>query len=160
MTLTLRQGLLGVAAISVMGAAFELAAERHWQTSQQLVPWAALAVLVVALAVCALGRSPRGVAVVRVIAVAVLLAAMFGVYAHVSANFASGPLDQQYADTWDTLGPLTQWWYALSKTVGPTPPLAPGMLAQSALLLVLATFTSRPRAGVPEETRTREPGLR
>ncbi|NUW38736.1 hypothetical protein [Nonomuraea rhodomycinica] len=155
MTLTLRHGLLAVAAISVGGAAAELAAERHWQSLEQLVPWATLGVLVLALAVCAFGRSPRGAAVVRTLAVVVLLAALFGVYEHVSVNLASGPLDQRYADTWDTLGPLTQWWYALSKTVGPTPPLAPGMLAQSALLLVLATFASPQRPGVPERSRTR-----
>jgi len=34
---------------------------------------------------------------------------------------------------------LTRWWYAASKEVGPAPTLAPGLLGQTAVLLLLAT---------------------
>ncbi|GAA3254760.1 hypothetical protein GCM10020216_090730 [Nonomuraea helvata] len=44
---------------------------------------------------------------------------------------------------WEALPAVTRWWYALTKTMGPAPPLAPGMLAQSALMLLLATFVGR-----------------
>ncbi|MEU0568979.1 hypothetical protein ABZ297_26885 [Nonomuraea sp. NPDC005983] len=152
--MTLRRGLLALVLLSVMGAALELAAERHWQTVEQLIPWGALALLALALVVLAAGGSPKAV---RALALAVLLVAMFGVYAHVSANYDAGLLDQRYAATWETLSPLTRWWYAVSKSVGAAPPLAPGMLAQSALLLLLTTLT-RARVKEPaENAHTPEP---
>jgi MFS superfamily sulfate permease-like transporter len=135
----LRLGLLALVAIGIAGAASELAFERHWRSPVQLIPWVTLAVLVVALVMLALRDSPRTVAVVRVLALAVLLAAAYGVFTHASVNYGSGPADP----AWDGLPPLTQWWYAFTKTVGDAPPLAPGMLAQSALLLVLATLTPK-----------------
>ncbi|MGN9843883.1 hypothetical protein ACTMTI_37730 [Nonomuraea sp. H19] len=140
--ITLRTGLLGLVAIGIGGAAFELAAERHWGGPAQLVPWAALAFLGIALAILALGDSPRAVAAVRWLALVVLLTAAFGVYMHVSVNYSAGAFDPN----WDTLSMLSQWWSALTKSVGQAPPLAPGMLAQSALLLLLATLTSKTRA--------------
>lgn len=146
-----RRGLLALVLISIMGAALELAAERHWQTLEQLLPWGALALLTLALAMLAIDRPQGAVSTVRVLALAVLLVAAFGVYAHVSANYDAGLLDQRYADTWDALSPLTRWWYAVSKSVGAAPPLAPGMLAQSALLLLLATLTrARTNAKTPD----------
>jgi hypothetical protein len=146
-----RRGLLALVLISIMGAALELAAERHWQTLEQLLPWGALALLTLALAMLAIDRPQGAVTTVRVLALAVLLVAAFGVYAHVSANYDAGLLDQRYADTWDALSPLTRWWYAVSKSVGAAPPLAPGMLAQSALLLLLATLTrARTNAKTPD----------
>jgi hypothetical protein len=33
-----------------------------------------------------------------------------------------------------------RWWAALSKTVGPAPPIAPGVLAQASLALLLSTI--------------------
>ncbi|WP_205315122.1 hypothetical protein [Nonomuraea lactucae] len=146
--MTLRRGILALVALGILGAAFELAAERHWFTFQQLIPWGALAALALGLALQVSGSGRRD-SVVRGIALVVLLVAMFGVYAHVAANHDAGLLDQRYAATWDALSPLTRWWYAFTKTVGTTPPLAPGMLAQSALLLCLATLTRRPAAAPP-----------
>ncbi|MEQ4722384.1 hypothetical protein [Nonomuraea sp. B19D2] len=136
-----RLGLLGLVAIGILGAALELAFERHWQSPVQLIPWAALALLGLALALLLLRDSPRATTVVRVIALVVLLASAYGVFMHVSVNHGAGAADP----AWDALSPLTQWWYALTKSVGQAPPLAPGMLAQSALLLTLATLTSRHR---------------
>ncbi|MBB5775356.1 hypothetical protein [Nonomuraea jabiensis] len=134
-----RLGLLGLVAIGILGAALELAFERHWQSPVQLIPWVALALLAFALVLLALRDTPRAVTVVRVVALVVLLASAYGVFIHVSVNHGAGAADP----TWDTLSPLTQWWYALTKSVGQAPPLAPGMLAQSALLLSLATLTSK-----------------
>lgn len=138
---TVRLGLFGLVALGILGAASELAFERHWQSAQQLIPWAALLVLAAALVLLAVDGSPLTVRVIRWLALAVLLASAFGVYAHISANHDMGAFDPRHADTWQTLSPLTQWWYAMTKSVGPAPPLAPGMLAQSALLLLLTTLT-------------------
>ncbi|WP_327088442.1 hypothetical protein OIE66_40010 [Nonomuraea sp. NBC_01738] len=128
----LRRGLLAVIALGIAGAAFELATERHWQNLQQLFPWAALLLLSASWVMLALDRYHRAVAP---IALAVLAISAFGIYAHLNANHAAGFMDT----SWESLSPLTQWWYALTKSVGPAPPLAPGMLAQSALLVWLLT---------------------
>jgi hypothetical protein len=136
---TLRLGLLALVAIGILGAASELAFERHWQSPVQLIPWVALALLVAALVLVALRDSGGALTAARVLAVIVLLASVYGVYTHVSVNHGSGAFDP----SWDTLSPLTQWWYALTKSVGNAPPLAPGMLAQSALLLLLAGLTRK-----------------
>ncbi|TMR22401.1 hypothetical protein ETD86_11750 [Nonomuraea turkmeniaca] len=139
--MSLRFGLLALVAIGIAGATFELAFERHWESPTQLIPWAALGVLTLALILLAFGGSPRTVTVVRVLALVVLLTAAYGGFVHVSVNYGAGGSDSE----WSTLSPLTQWWYAATKTVGFAPPLAPGMLAQSALMLLLASLTSKRR---------------
>jgi hypothetical protein len=139
-TISLRFGLLALVAIGIAGAAFELAFERHWESMTQMIPWVALVLLTVALAMLAFGGS-RTVTVVRVVALVVLLTAAYGVFVHISVNYGAGGSDSE----WSTLSPLTQWWYAATKTVGFAPPLAPGMLAQSALMLLLASLTTKRR---------------
>ncbi|QYC45452.1 hypothetical protein Nocox_39525 [Nonomuraea coxensis DSM 45129] len=140
--ISLRLGLLALVAIGIAGAASELAFERHWRSPVQLIPWVALALLAVALVLLALSEAPRAVATARVLAAVVLLASAYGVFMHVSVNHGMGAT----ATGWDTLSPLSQWWYAFTKTVGTAPPLAPGMLAQSSLLLLLASLTPRKKA--------------
>jgi hypothetical protein len=48
-----------------------------------------------------------------------------------------------------------QWWYAITRTVGPAPTLAPGMLGQAAATLMLATIGRRASstAAVPRHRR-------
>ncbi|WP_231509142.1 hypothetical protein [Streptosporangium roseum] len=140
---TLRRGLIALTVLSILGTAFELATERHWQTWEQLLPGGALVLLATGVALPALHDSPRVIVAVRGLAGAVVLVALFGVYTHVAANYEAGFLDQRYAGTWETLPVLSRWWYALTKSVGPAPPLAPGMLAQTAFLLLLSTFARR-----------------
>ncbi|WP_245641956.1 hypothetical protein [Nonomuraea candida] len=135
----LRLGILALVGIGIVGAGLELAFERHWNSPVQLIPWLALGLLAVALVLLLLGDSGRLLTSVRVIAVIVLLASAYGVFVHVSVNRGMGAM----APDWDSLSPLTQWWYALTKSVGAAPPLAPGMLAQSSLLLLLASVAPR-----------------
>jgi hypothetical protein len=137
--LLVRRALVALTVIGILAAAFELATERHWNGLEQLIPWVALAVLAVATAL-ALIPGGRGVTAARVLALLVLGTSMYGVVDHILVNFNSGALDQRYADTWDNLPLLERWWYAATKTVGPAPTLAPGVLGQSALLLLLATL--------------------
>ena len=134
-----RPGLVALTVIGILAAAFELATERHWNGLDQLIPWAALAVLAVATALLFVPGG-RSLTAVRVLAVVVLGASLYGVLDHILVNYESGALDQRFAESWDTLPVGTRWWYAVTKTVGPAPTLAPGVLGQSALLLVLATL--------------------
>ena len=135
----LRRCLLIVAALSVAGTAIELAMLRHWKSAVQLIPWAVLVVLGASIAALAWAPSPRTVAIVRAVAVAVVLTAAFGVVEHIRANYDAGFLDARYATTWATMSKSSRWWAALIKTVGPAPSLAPAVLAQAAFCVWLAT---------------------
>lgn len=128
--------LLGIA-----GTAFELASLQHWNGAMQLVPWFALVVLAAAL-VLHLGAPDRTTrnGLVRVLAVLVLLISVFGVVEHALVNYQAGPLDQRFAESWGVLPDWLRWWYAITRAVGPAPTLAPGMLGQAALTLMLATI--------------------
>ena len=139
-----RRGLVALTVIGILAAAFELATERHWNGIEQLIPWIALAVLAVAVGLL-LVPGGRGVPAARVLALLVLGASAYGVLDHVLVNYDSGALDQRYAESWDTLPAPQQWWLAVTKTVGPAPTLAPGVLGQSALLLILASIASTRR---------------
>ena len=134
-----RWSLVALTVVGVVATAFELATERHWNGAEQLIPWIALAVLTVAVALLFVPRA-RGLPAARVLAVVVLGASAYGVLDHVLVNYGSGALDRRYAESWDTLPAPQQWWLAVTKTVGPAPTLAPGVLGQSALQLVLASI--------------------
>ena len=135
----MRRGLIALAMLGILAAAFELATERHWIGLEQRIPWLALAVLAAAAALVVVGGDRR-VTLARVLALLVLGASLYGVITHILVNYNAGGLDQRYAATWDTLPQGKRWWYAATKTVGPAPTLAPGVLGQSALLLLLATL--------------------
>ncbi len=144
MVTLVRRSLLALTLIGIAATAFELSTEHHWNGFEQLIPWFALAALTVALVLAVLpGRGARLLA--WVLALLVLGASVYGVVDHITVNYNSGPLDQRFADTWESLSASQRWWYAATKEVGPSPPLAPGMLAQTALLLLLATLMRRKR---------------
>ena len=134
-----RRCLVALTVIGILSTAFELAAERHWNSLEQFIPWVALAVLTVA-ATLLLVPHDRGVTAARVLALAVLGASVYGVIDHILVNLDAGELDQRFAETWESLPFLLRCWYAVTKTVGPAPILAPGVLGQTALLLLLATL--------------------
>jgi hypothetical protein len=144
----LRRGLLWLAGLVVVGIAVELAADRHWTQPVQLIAWAAL--LLTGVAAVLVGRPTRTrVRVARALAVLVILASVIGVWEHVESNYDAGELDYVYADAWGALSEPNRWWLAVSKTVGPSPPFAPGALAQAALCVLLATVrhpTLRPES--------------
>ena len=136
----MRAGVLALAVVASCGTAVELATERHWNSTLQLVPWAALGVLALAQGLITVRPGQVAVRVARILAVLVVLTSIFGIVEHVQANLDTGALNATYADTWDRLSIWTQLWYAATKTVGPAPPLAAGVLAQAGLLTLLATW--------------------
>lgn len=146
----LRRCLLALVGLSAAGTAVELAMLRHWNGPLQLLPWVALAVVGIAAGLLARRPSRRMVQTVRVLALAVAVSAAAGVYVHVEENYQSGPLDQRYTSTWDTMPAAARWWAAVSKTVGPAPPVAPGVLAQAALGLLFATVRHPALTPAPE----------
>jgi hypothetical protein len=141
----IRGGLIALTLIGIGAAAFELYSEQHWNSPIQLIPWGALGALLLA-ALLALVPGGRGALPARILAVLVLGASLYGVVQHVLTNLAAGPLDARVGDTWAGLPLVEQIWLAASKQVGSAPTLAPGVLGQTALVLLLATI-SGPRTG-------------
>jgi len=126
--------------MSIGGTAVELAMLRHWGDKTQLVPWFCLGLL--ALATAALAIRPGVVVIrwVRSVCAVVALGAGVGVYMHIRENYRAGPLDAAYSDRWDSMSTVAQLWAAFTKTVGPSPALAPMVLIMAALCLVIATL--------------------
>ena len=135
----LRRGILGLGALTTLSIVVELGVERHWAQPLQIVPWIAAGALAIAIALLIQHPSRARVRLAQALAVAVVASAAVGLGAHVYANYDAAPLDQDYGDTWESLPEATRWWLALTKSVGPSPPLAPGALAQAGLCVLLAT---------------------
>lgn len=135
----LRRSLIGLVVIAILGLAAELLVERHWGTPIRLVPWFALVAL--AYAALLLMRRPTAAAVrrARVLAGAVMIAAVIGIALHINENYVAGPLDQRYELLWEGMSEAERWWSAFSKAVGPAPTFAPAALALVALVLIVAT---------------------
>jgi hypothetical protein len=135
-----RRALVVLAALTTIGTAIELLTIRHWKSNTQLIPWFALGVLAIAIVAYVVRPTPAVIRVVRVLAVLVALTALIGIYEHVNENLRAGPLDFRYTDKWPTMSTFSRWWAAANKSVGPSPTLAPAVLAQSAACLLLATL--------------------
>lgn len=72
----LRRGLLALAVLTTVALGIELAAERHWTQPSQLVAWAALAILLIAVGLL-LGEATSGrVQAARLLAVLVVVSGM------------------------------------------------------------------------------------
>lgn len=135
----LRQGLLALATIGVAGTELELASLSHWK-GVQLIAWAALGLITLAISLQIVRPTPGRIRAAQMLALVVALTAAFGVFQHISANYDAAPLDARYAYTWDAMSEPARWWAAVTKAVGPAPPLAPAALAQTALCVLVATF--------------------
>jgi len=136
----LRRALFALAALSILATAVELAAERHWETFVQRIPWFALVIAAAALVLAATASAPGAIRAARLLAAVIAVFALIGVFKHVEANRESGPLDFRYSTTWDSMSPSSQWWKAASGAVGPSPVIAPLALANSAALIAAATL--------------------
>ena len=139
-TAVLRRCFAGLAAVSAAATAVELALLRHWTSTVQLIPWFALGAVAVALVLLLVRPGRTSLRAVRILAVAVALTAGLGVFEHVKANYDAAPLDFRYTNRWPTMSAGSKWWAAASQSVGPSPTLAPGVLAEAACCLFFATL--------------------
>jgi len=135
-----RRGLLILASSAAAGTALELAMLRHWNDVDQLVPWATLVMLAAGIAIVAFSGARAAVLTGRAIGCGSAIAGVFGVYEHIASNCEAGPLDFCYADRWATMSMPARLWAAASGTVGPSPALAPAILALAGACLLLATI--------------------
>ncbi|MFV0457937.1 MAG: hypothetical protein ACK5MT_04080 [Actinomycetales bacterium] len=137
-----RCAFLALAGGIALGAAVELATLRHWD-GVQLVPWGIIACLVCA-SLLAWRRPGRTSTIVAWLAGLIgVVGSGAGVVVHVASNVKTGGLDATYADRWGQMSALQHWWLAATGGVGPSPPLAPGFLAVSAICLILGTLWLR-----------------
>ena len=155
----LRRCFLALAVTATAGTAVELALSRHWATATQLIPWYVVGGLALGAALLVTRPRPGAVRAVRLLAVLAVLATVYGVYEHVLANYHAGPLDFRYVSTWAAMSAGSRWWAAITESVGPSPTLAPAVMAQAAVCLLLATvghpaLTSGTAASV-QRTRSR-----
>jgi hypothetical protein len=135
----LRKGLIALVGLGIVGTVMELLFLRHWGSAGQAIVWPALGFLAAGLATLAMRPSPRSIWAARAIALGVAAIALVGVGFHVSENLMAGPLDRDFAAVWASMSPLEQWWQAVTGRVGPAPTVAPGVLLQLGLGLLLAT---------------------
>lgn len=136
----LRGGLLLLAALGAIGTTVELAMLRHWKSPSQLIPWVALAGVGIAIVAVAVRPTRSTVLAARAVGLALAACGIYGVIKHTTSNYEAGPLDAVYGARWDSLSALSQWWHAATGTVGPSPTLAPLVLTQIALCLLLVTI--------------------
>ena len=135
----LRAGLLALLLVGVAGTAVTLAYERHWDGVWQLVPWAVLAAICLSLVALLLRSAPGVIRLARGVAVATIVAAVFGVWRHFDENYATAPLDGRYSERWETMSGLAQWWEVINGSVGHVPVLAAGALVPIGITLALLT---------------------
>jgi hypothetical protein len=145
------RGALAVLAAGITaGTAVELAMARHWQNLEQGIPWLALVMMTVALGLVLLRPTARRLRVARALAGIVLVMACIGVWRHVAANYDAATLDFQFGPRWPHMSAAARWWAAFIDSVGPAPTLAPLVLAQAAVCVVLATI-GHPAFAIHEE---------
>ena len=154
-----RRAFLVLAGVASVGTALELAMLRHWNGVEQLVPWATLAAVIAGIAIVAVGRGRAAIASGRAIGVATGVASLFGVYEHIASNYRAGPLDFRYTDRWPTMSEWSRWWAAASGAVGPSPALAPAILALAGACLALATLGRTADRSEPDRHEPQPPAV-
>jgi hypothetical protein len=147
----LRACLTLLATFSIGATAAELAMLRHWGSRTQLVPWVCLGLLALATLGFAVRPSAQVIRSVRITCGVVALGAAIGVYFHVRENYHAGGLDAAYADKWESMSMLSRLWAAFTKSVGPSPALAPTVLLMAALCLTFATLRHPSLSGADGE---------
>jgi hypothetical protein len=139
-TTLLRRGVLGLATLGIVGTGIELVFLRHWQNVLQVIAWPAILALGFALTLLVRKPRPRGIQVARGISAIVVLVAGLGISLHFYVNLNAGPLDRDYGPRWEQMTSFDQWTAAITGDVGPAPMLAPGVLAEISLALLLASI--------------------
>jgi len=151
-------GVLGLVALGIVGTTLELVFLRHWSTATEAIVWPVMLALAASFGALVARPSTRVVQAVRVVAFVASAFALIGIGFHVVENLAAGPLDREFAARWDSMSVVEQWFDAITGAVGPAPTLAPGVLAEMGLGLLLATVRhpAPARAGFREQGTTAE----
>lgn len=128
---SLRQLLLAVILIGIVGLEVELALLRHAESITQWIPHVSLLVGLLATAIVYFRPGPATLKLFRAVMVGFLAVGVLGVYLHYLGNVEFA------AERNPSLTGFGLIWKALR---GATPALAPGALAQLGLLGLLYTY--------------------
>jgi hypothetical protein len=135
---SLRELLLAVVVIGIVGLEVELALLKHADSLQQWIPHVALMIGLLATVAVYFSPGPATLRVFQIIMAAFLAVGALGVYLHVQGNV-------EFALERDpSLTGLSLIWKALR---GATPALAPGAMAQLGLLGLLCGYRHPALAG-------------
>jgi hypothetical protein len=134
---SLRQLILGLVLIGIVGLEIELALLRHADSFSQLIPHATLIVGLLCTIAVALRPNPGTLRIFQVMMVVFLAIGVLGLVLHFRGNVEFA-LERN-----PSLGGIKLLWKALR---GATPALAPGALAQLGLLGLIYTYR-HPAAG-------------
>jgi len=135
---SLRQLLLVIVFIGVVGLQVELALLRHAESFTQWIPHVALFIGLLSTVAVYLRPQPAALKAFRLVMLAFLLVGLLGVILHLKGNI-------EFALERDpSLSGIKLMWKALR---GATPALAPGALVQLALLGLLYTYKHPALAG-------------
>lgn len=143
----LRLALIGLVLIGAIGTLLELASLKHWSEPVMLIPWVAMIAAAAAAIWLAAKPGKLSIKLAKIMAVIMLASAAFGMWEHVEQNYNEGHESHKYGAQWATMGEATKWWYAATQQVGPTPPLAVGIMAEIGLCLGAATIGAGSAAG-------------
>ncbi|MEZ4501291.1 MAG: hypothetical protein R3C39_01560 [Dehalococcoidia bacterium] len=141
----LRAGVLLLGGLGLVGTAAQLALDRHWDSTEQLIPWVGVALNIVAFGLVLRRPGTRRAFAARGLAIVVFVIAAVGVWRHANANYEAGPLDRNYTDRWESMSETDRWFRATVQSVGPAPTLAAGALAETALAVLIASMVVEPR---------------
>ncbi len=135
----LRRGVLALALIGATSGLVELGTLRHWNGTQ-LIPWIVFIVMIAMTGWIALRPSRPIIRIARPVSVLAVVSSAFGIYQHISENYSTAPLDRSFGPKWESMSMAARVWHAASGSVGPSPLLAPGLLAQVGICVLLATM--------------------
>jgi hypothetical protein len=143
------RGLWWLTTATAIGGIAELAMLRHWDGWLQLLPWVMRAGLSATAVVVRRRPTARVMVMARRVAIAAVVLAAIGVVEHVWGNHRTAPLDATYGAVWDAMPVWSRWWTAATGDVGPSPALAPAIIALDGVLLWLATLHLDEERAVP-----------
>ena len=136
----LRASLLWLVFIGVVGAAIALAYHRHWDGYWQLVPWAVLALVVLALLALLVFPSPATRKLAHLVAAATIIAACLGLWQHFDENYQTASLDANYTERWDDMNLVDRIWEVFKGSAGHVPVYAAAALIPIAIALSMSTI--------------------
>ena len=136
----LRASLLWLVFIGIIGAAIALAYERHWDGYWQLVPWATLGVILIALLAIVLFPSASTRKLVLLVSAATIIVSCLGLWQHFDENYQAASLDASYSDRWEDMSLFDRVWEVSKGSVGQVPIYAAASLIPIAIALAMSTI--------------------
>ncbi len=136
----LRASLLWLVFIGIVGSAIVLAYERHWDGYWQLVPWAVLALVLLALLALVIFPSSFTTKLAHLVAAVTVIASCLGLWQHFDENYQTASLDAAYTQRWDDMNLFDRVWEVAKGSVGHVPIYAAAALIPVAITLSMSTI--------------------